>query len=112
MNQKLMHWLQGAVVGAIGWWAALAFGLGWNSSSTTTSLADAEVAKALLPYCVASVLADPTASAELKTKAARDYDDVVRDYRKRSETLSTMGYQFNRDCGKAIELKLATPTKT
>jgi hypothetical protein len=36
-----------------------------------------------------------------------DYDDVVRDYRKRTGTLTNLSYQFNRDCGKAIEAIMA-----
>jgi hypothetical protein len=29
-----------------------------------------------------------------------DYDDVVRDYRKRTGALANLGYRFNRDCGR------------
>ena len=50
-----------------------------------------------------------TSAEELKAKRAYNYDDVVRDYRKRIGNLSDHGYQFNRDCGKAIEAAL---TKT
>ena len=52
-------------------------------------------------------MADPAAAAELKVKRVTDYDDVVRDYRKRTGGLTDMGYQFNRDCGKAIEAVMA-----
>ena len=54
-------------------------------------------------------MADPVAVAELKVKRTTDYDDVVRDYRKRSGNLTNMGFQFNRDCGKAIEAVMAKP---
>jgi hypothetical protein len=48
-------------------------------------------------------MADPAAGAELKVKRTTDYDDVVRDYRKRESGMPDLGYQFNRDCGRAIE---------
>jgi hypothetical protein len=51
-------------------------------------------------------MTDPAAVSELKVKRATDYDDVVRDYRKRG-TLTDRGFQFNRDCGKAIEAAMA-----
>ena len=38
---------------------------------------------ALVPACVKEVMADPAAAVELKVKRTSDYDDVVRDYRKR-----------------------------
>ena len=52
------------------------------------------------------VMADTASAEELKAKRASDYDDVVRDYRKRKGNLADHGYQFNRDCGKAIEAAL------
>jgi hypothetical protein len=52
-------------------------------------------------------MADPAAVAELKVKRVADYDDVVRDYRKRVGNLANLGFQFNRDCGKAIEAVMA-----
>ena len=58
-------------------------------------------------------MADPAAGAELKVKRTADYDDVVRDYRKREIGMPDMGYQFNRDCGRAIEALMAkAATKT
>lgn len=54
-------------------------------------------------------MADPTARAELKVKRTTDYDDVVRDYRKREIGLAGLGYQFNRECGRAIEALMAKP---
>jgi len=66
----------------------------------------------MLPGCVKEVMADPAAAAELKVKRTLDYDDVVRDYRKRGN-LTDWGYQFNRDCGRAIEaLMPKTATKS
>jgi hypothetical protein len=35
---------------------------------------------------------------------------VVRDYRKRVIGLADLGFQFNRDCGRAIEALMAKPT--
>ena len=54
------------------------------------------------------VMADPVAAAELQVKRTHDFDDVVRDYRKRVD-LANLGFQFNRDCGKAIEAIMAKP---
>jgi hypothetical protein len=59
-------------------------------------------------YCVKDVMADPAAAAELQVKRTVDFDDVVRDYRKRVD-LTNLGFQFNRDCGKAIEAIMAKP---
>jgi hypothetical protein len=42
---------------------------------------------ALIPICAKDAMADPEAVAELKVKRLMDYDDVVRDYRKRTGTL-------------------------
>jgi hypothetical protein len=53
-------------------------------------------------------MADPAAAAELQVKRTVDFDDVVRDYRKRVD-LTNLGFQFNRDCGKAIEAIMAKP---
>ena len=61
----------------------------------------------MVPACVKEVMADPTAAAELKVKRASDYDDVVRDHLKRADDKGNRGYQFNRDCGKAIEALMA-----
>jgi len=61
----------------------------------------------MIPGCVKDVMADPTAAAELKVKRPLDYDDIVRDYRKRANYLKEMTYQFNKDCGKAIEAVMA-----
>ena len=68
---------------------------------------EAAVQTALIPFCVKDVMADPAAVAELKVKRVTDYDDVVRDYRKRVGNLANLGFQFNRDCGKAIEAVMA-----
>ena len=71
------------------------------------------VLTAMVPACVKEVMADPTASAELKVKRASDYDDVVRDHLKRVDDKANRGYQFNRDCGRAIEALMAkTATKS
>jgi hypothetical protein len=68
---------------------------------------------ALIPACVKEVMADAAAVAELKVKRVADYDDIVRDYRKRAGGVTDLGFQFNRDCGKAIEAVLAkTATKS
>ena len=64
---------------------ALPFGAGWYTAGGAKTYAQQEVIKAVLPYCVKDVLADPTAIAELKVKKISDFDDVVRDYYKRVE---------------------------
>jgi len=48
------------------------------------------------PVCAKDVITDPAAVAELKVKRPTDYDDVVRDYRKRTGTLANLSYRFNR----------------
>jgi hypothetical protein len=86
---------------------------GWSTSSGTAKQVEAAIQTAMIPACVKDVMADATAVAELKVKRPSDYDDVVRDFRKRSGDLATFSYQFNRDCGKAIEAALAkTATKS
>jgi len=112
MQEKYTYGLWGAAAGA----AALAIvGFawgGWHTAGGTAKQVEAAVATAMLPGCVQEVMADPTAAAELRAKRTLDYDDVVRDYRKRGN-LTDRGYQFNRDCGKAIEaLMPKTATKS
>ena len=101
--------LWGAIGGAI---LTLILGFtwgGWSTSGGTAKQVEAAVQTALIPSCVKDVMADPTAVAELKVKRVTDYDDVVRDYRKRAGALTSVGFQFNRDCGKAIEAVMAKP---
>jgi dienelactone hydrolase len=109
MNEKYVHWLQGAAGGAIAL-AIVGFTWGdWYTASGAAKQAELAVVTALIPGCVKDVMADPQSAAELKAKRAVDYDDVVRDFRKRVGNPTNLGYQFNRDCGKAIE---AIMTKT
>ena len=99
--------LWGAIGGAI---LTLILGFtwgGWSTSGGTAKQVEAAIQTALIPFCVKDVMADPAAVAELKVKRVSDYDDVVRDYRKRADYLGNMGFQFNRDCGKAIEAVMA-----
>ena len=59
--------------------------LGWIVTlGSAKSQTETAVATALIPGCVKDVMADPEAGAELKTKRTVDYDDVVRDFRKRT----------------------------
>ena len=107
MNEKYVHWLQGAAGGAIAL-AVVGFAWGgWSTSGGTAKQVEAAVMTALIPACVKEVMADPAAVAELKVKRVADYDDVVRDYRKRAGGVTDLGFQFNRDCGKAIEAMMA-----
>jgi hypothetical protein len=107
MQEKYTYGLWGGVAGAVVL-AVVGFGWGgWSTAGGTATRVQAAVENALIPFCVKDVMADPAAVAELKVKRASDYDDVVRDYRKRASYLATLGYQFNRDCGKAIEAVLA-----
>jgi hypothetical protein len=107
MQEKYTYGLWGAAAGA----AALAIvGFswgGWSTAGGTARQVEAAIQTAMIPGCVKDVMADSTAAAELKVKRPSDYDDVVRDYRKRTNSLSNLTYQFNRDCGKAIEAVMA-----
>ena len=109
MQEKYTYGLWGAVAGAVAL-AVVGFTWGgWSTSGGAARQVEAAVRTALVPACAKEVMADPTAAAELKVKRVTDYDDVVRDYRKRIGGLTDLGYQFNRDCGKAIEAVMARP---
>jgi hypothetical protein len=107
MQEKYTYGLWGAAAGA----AALAIvGFtwgGWHTSGGTAKQVEAAIRTVLIPVCAKEVMADPAALAELKVKRVTDYDDVVRDYRKRMAGVTDLGFQFNRDCGKAIEAIMA-----
>jgi hypothetical protein len=110
MDEKYKYWVQGAAGGAV---VALSVGLymGWIVTwGGAKSQSEAAVATALISGCVKDVMADPEAVAELKVKRTVDYDDVVRDFRKRTGDTTNLGYQFNRDCGAAIQVRLAKLT--
>jgi hypothetical protein len=113
MQEKYTYGLWGAAAGAVAL-AIVGFTWGgWSTSSATAQQVRAAVVTALIPACAKDVMADPTAAAELKVKRVSDYDDVVRDHLKRSGDQANMGYQFNRDCGRAIEALIAkTATKS
>ena len=107
MQEKYTYGLWGAAAGAVAL-AVVGFTWGgWSTSGGTAKQVEAAVQTALIPACVKDVMADPTAIAELKVKRVTDYDDVVRDYRKRAGNLTNLSFQFNRDCGKAIEAVMA-----
>jgi alpha/beta superfamily hydrolase len=107
MQEKYTYGLWGAAAGAVTL-AVVGFTWGdWHTSNGVKRVAEAAVMTALIPACVKEVMADPAASAELKIKRTTDYDDVVRDYRKRESGMPDLGYQFNRDCGRAIEATMA-----
>jgi hypothetical protein len=107
MQEKYTYGFWGAAAGAIAL-AVVGFSWGgWSTSGGTAKQAEAAVLTALVPVCAKDVMADPAALAELKVKRVADYDDVVRDYRKRVGELANFGYEFNRDCGKAIEAIMA-----
>jgi hypothetical protein len=113
MQEKHTYGLWGAAAGA----AALGIvGFtwgGWYTSKGAADYAQAAVLTALIPVCAKEVMGDPVAVAELKVKRATDYDDVVRDHLKRVNDKADRGYQFNRECGRAIEALMAkTPTKS
>jgi len=109
MQEKYTYGLWGAAAGALAL-AIVGFTWGdWHTASGVKRVSEAAVMTALIPVCVKEVMADPTARAELKVKRTTDYDDVVRDYRKREIGLADLGYQFNRECGRAIEALMAKP---
>ena len=107
MQEKYTYGLWGVAAGAV----ALAIGGftlgGWHTEKAAAERAQTAVRIALIPECVRDVMADSTSAEELKAKRAHDYDDVVRDYRKRKGNVTDHGYQFNRECGRAIEAALA-----
>ena len=113
MNEKYVHWLQGAAGGAV---ALAIVGFvwgGWYTAAGAAKQAEAAVSTALLPVCVAAIMADPAAVADLKVKRPSDYDDVVRDHLKTVGNRTALDFQFRRDCGKAIEAMMAkTATKS
>jgi hypothetical protein len=113
MQEKYTYGLWGAAAGAVAL-AVIGFGWGgWSTAGGTAKQVEAAVLTAMIPTCVKEVMADPQAAAELKVKRTTDYDDVVRDHLKRVDDKANRGYQFNRDCGKAIEALLAkTATKS
>ena len=113
MQEKYTYGLWGAAGGAIAL-AVVGFNWGgWYTSKGADELARAAVLTALVPACAKEVMADPAAAAELQVKRKTDFDDIVRDYRKRAGNVTDLGYQFNRDCGKAIEAMMAkTATKS
>jgi alpha/beta superfamily hydrolase len=107
MQDKYTHWLQGAAAGTIAL-AVVGFSWGgWSTASGTAKQVEAAVLTAMVPSCAKEVMADPTAAAELKVKRVSDYDDVVRDHLRRVDDKANRGYQFHRDCGKAIEALMA-----
>jgi hypothetical protein len=109
MQEKYTYGLWGAAAGAVAL-AVVGFAWGdWHTSSGVKRVSEAAVMTALIPACVKEVMADPAAGAELKVKRTADYDDVVRDYRKRVIGMPDLGYQFNRDCGRAIEALMTKP---
>jgi alpha/beta superfamily hydrolase len=107
MQEKYTYGLWGAAGGAVAL-AIVGFTWGgWVTSGTANQQAQTAVRAAMIPACVRDVMADPAAAAELKVKRTTDYDDVVRDYLKRINDKSDQGYQFNRECGRAIEATMA-----
>ena len=107
MQEKYTYGLWGAAAGAVAL-AIVGFTWGgWSTSGGTAKQVETAVQTALIPSCVKDVMADSAATAELKVKRTADYDDVVRDFRKRVGGLTDLGFQFNRDCGKAIEAVMA-----
>ena len=113
MQEKYTYGLWGAAGGAVAL-AVIGFTWGnWYTAKGAAQLAEAAVLTSMVPACAKEVMADPTSAAELLVKRKTDFDDVVRDYRKRDTSLRDLGYQFNRDCGKAIEAMMAkTVTKS
>lgn len=106
MQEKYKYGLWGAVGGAVAL-AVVGFTWGdWHTSKGALQRAQIAVLASQVPACVKEVMADATSAAELKVKRPGDYDDVVRDFRKRAADTPDLGYQFNRDCGKAIEARM------
>ncbi len=117
MQEKYTYGLWGAAAGAVAL-AVVGFTWGdWYTAKGAAQHAQAAVQTAMIPAwipaCVKEVMADPAAAAELRVKRTSDYDDVVRDHLKRVGDKADRGYQFNRECGRAIEALMAkTATKS
>ena len=88
MAMKLPAWTEPAVwafvIGALGWWLVLAFGLGWMSAGAATKMSthkahDAVVAYAT-PVCLARFEQQPNVAAawqKLKKADSWDRDDLL-----------------------------------
>jgi len=87
---KIPLWVQpglwGVVIGALVWWAVLAWGFGWVSAGAAQQTADnqsqAAVVASLSPYCVSRFeqQANAVTSWQALKKAANDYnqDDYIK----------------------------------
>lgn len=105
MQEKYTYGLWGAAAGAVAL-AVVGFTWGgWVTGGAAATQADVAVSTALLPICADAILADPAAVAELKTKRAVDYDDVVKAHLKKVGNRTT-DYTFWRACGKVIEARM------
>jgi len=113
---KIPSWVKpgiwGAVVGAVAWWAVLAFGFGWMSAGTTKQLADNQtqtaVVAAATPYCVSRFEQQPNAVAswQLLKKSASDYDQS--DYVKKGGWATLSGQKPDSDITSAVADACAT----
>ncbi|MGH6989169.1 MAG: hypothetical protein ACREFD_09265 [Stellaceae bacterium] len=83
---KIPAWIKpafwGLVVGALGWWAVLAWGLGWTSAGSATAMAqqnaETAVVASVTPYCVQRFEQQTNAAAvwkKLKNSAANFNQD-------------------------------------
>jgi hypothetical protein len=103
MEQKWWFGIWGAVLGAIAiaivgfsWW-------GWTTASNAKVLADEAALKVLVRVCAEKLAGMPDAVAALKTKAERDWDDVVRDYLKDTAVFSfPTNFSFRGECGREL----------
>lgn len=81
---KIPSWIKpgawGVAVGALAWWAVLAWGFGWVSAGSAKELAQNQTQAAVVatasPYCVARFERQANAVASWKAleKSAADYD--------------------------------------
>ena len=81
---------------------------GWHTEKAAAERAQTAVRIALIPECVRDVMADTTSAEELKAQRANRLRRCrPRLSQEERPTRTDHGYQFNRDCGKAIEAALA-----
>jgi hypothetical protein len=116
MQQKHLFGLWGIGVGAAAL-LAIEFSAGWVvTKSTANDMASQATSGLLVKMCVEDMLSNESSVALLKTKKPIDYDDAVRDAWRPVGLPQGIkvpnDFSFRRECGKAIEARMAPVTKS
>jgi hypothetical protein len=104
--------LWGVVIGALAWWAVLAWGFGWVSAGTAKQMADNQtqtaVVASLSPYCVSRFEQQSSAvtSWQALKKAADNYNQD--DFIQKGGWVSLPGQKLNADTASAVADACAT----